>query len=218
MPGEEDNELLDKTLVLVRAQLNALSPELRNGFRANPGDPPGGDPYGDVTPGWWFSQIVGNDPDSAGYHFADLKITKSGQTRYYGAAFDITLAHVGVFLPSNPTGRRQEFGPYVKSLREQGIVSWHRWAGEDYNGDGNLASVQNEMHCIDPAYHIIKSQLTGQITAFKNGQSGGKDYDPEPTDQSNPFAITPHQIDAVEFRERDKRAEFASVYSTATAP
>ena len=214
--GEEDNELLDKTLVLVRARLNAISPELLNGFRAF--NAPGTDPDGNKTPGWWFAQIVGNDPDSAGYHFADLKITKSGKTRYYGAAFDITLAHVGIFVTSNPVKRRQEFGPYVKALREQGIVSWHRWAGEDYNGDGRLASVQNEMHCIDPAYHIIKPALTGQIEAFKRKESGGRDYDPEPTDESNPFSITPHQRDAVIFRETTKRAEFASVYSTATAP
>lgn len=209
--GEEDNELLSKTLALVKQSLNPISPHATNGDRR--GDP-------GIPNGWWFSQVVGNDPESAGYHFADLKIpgtdpkTGKPKDRRYTAAFDIVLTDVPIF---DRRGRRARFGPYVKAMRTQGIVAWHRWAGEDNNKDGRLASTSNEMHCIDPATPYIKSGLQSQTVKFKRRESGGSDYDPEPTNPANPFAITAQQLNAVRFREGDKKAEFKRVYSNAVA-
>lgn len=229
--GEEDDELLYKTLNLVRSTLGMNH---FTGFR-NPKetDDPYGDPenpenpvIGTLPKGWWFAQNVGNDPESAGYHFADLKLPvlnpKTGKPKrdkkgnkfysFYTAAFDIVYSDVPIF---ERRGRRASFGLPVYKLRRQGIVAWHRWAGEDRNKDGNLAATENEIHCIDPATPYIKSGLRKQIGKFRNGGSGGTDYNPEPTNPANPFAITRQQIDAVDFRSTIKRAEFRRVYSKA---
>jgi len=209
--GEEDNELLQNTLTLVRQQLNPLAPESMNGDRF-------GQIGVDYSRSWFFAQVVGNDPDSAGYHFADLKITKKGKTRRFGAAFDIVLGHVPVFVPD---GRRAQFGPFLKALRDRGIVAWHRWAGEDRDSNGNLASVQNEIHCIDPAYPYIKPQLnndeeqTGQVYKFIDKGSGGPDYNPEPTDPDDPFTITDEQVREVRKRATTMRGIYKGIYPEA---
>jgi len=215
--GEEDNELLQNTLTVVK-QCSPF-PESRNGDRR------GDSRY---LKSWFFAQVVGNDPDSAGYHYHDLKIVHIDphngrtRTRRYGAAFDIVFTHVPVFVPG---GRRTAFGPFLKALRDRGIVAWHRWAGENHNNDNKLASVQNEMHCIDPAYPwdpahpsvpLIKSALLRQIAAFKNRSSGGNDYDPEPKNRKSLFMITDNQADVqVPLRETTKRAQYSAIYHDA---
>ena len=216
-PELEDDELLANTLSIVLNGTGTSNPGL-NGFAAEtsaPGivdqnHPP--DRHGDPgqTGGWWFSQVVGNDPDSAGYHFADIEITrtKAGRTytRRYGAAFDIVLNGYNVFAQE---GRMTQFGPYVKRMRNLGIVAWHRGAGEP-------GSVENEMHCIDPAMPGIKSPLTTQINSFISYGAGSSGYAPEPTDPSSPFAITTGQISAVKNRSNNVKPLLEQSYSPYT--
>lgn len=195
--GAENLELIYATRTYVTNKLNTLSPEWKSGLR----NPFGSDKGGPtqpliVAPGWWFAQIVGNDQESYGTHLADFKVTHivSGKrvTRYFCAAFDVVLTHVPIF---EEAGRRAQFGPYVKLMRNSGIVAWHRWAGE------TTSTSENEMHCIDPASPFIKISLNKQIDSFIDMGTGGA-YPPEPT--SGDFAITEAQIDAVRRRRVNK--------------
>lgn len=137
-------------------------------------------------------------PDGSGY-------------RRYGGAFDIVLSVVPIFLQAktNPPakGRRAEFGPCVKALRDNGYVAWHRWAGEA------PSTSENEMHCIDPAMPFLKNKLANvQIPEFLAGETGGSSYHPEPPydprksdAQQNKFAITPGQKQAVKKKLNNPR-------------
>ena len=200
--GEEDNEMVYAMRTYIRSKLNTLSPEWTTGFR-NPQGTENGDPAGDpgtVGPGWWFAQVVGNDSESYGTHLADFKVTHTVNgktiTRYFCAAFDVVLTTVPIFKESNPPARRTEFGPYVKLMRNSGIVAWHRWAGE------SSSTSENEMHCIDPASPFIKRSLNNQIDDFVDNGGVGGGYPAEPT--TGDFAITLSQRNAVRARRDNK--------------
>lgn len=183
--GEEDGELIDETLLEVRDALQAfrISSEWSSG-RRNPRDgyipslqsdihdiPSLNDPslYNYY---WWLSQVIGQDPASAGTHFADFSADKGGKTYLFGAAFDIVLWQTPIFKKYGNKAR-PEFQPFVRKLRKKGIVAWHRWAGE-YNPSSsytaaNPASDENEIHCIDPLMPSIKSALSAQVAGFQRG-------------------------------------------------
>ncbi|MEO6907952.1 MAG: Ig-like domain-containing protein [Abditibacteriaceae bacterium] len=192
---EEDNELLQATRSLARDIMGGSGTESKTGLRVQSGS-------SSQNGSWWFSQVVGNDQESYGVHLADVKVTSTGgKTHYYGAAFDIVLTNVPIF---DEGGRRQEFGTYVKGMRDHGIVAWHRWAGE------SASTSENEMHCVDPATPFIKhalgtlqsnGEISGQIGSFLNGGSGGG-YPTEPS--TGNFAITQSQQDKVRNRFHHK--------------
>ena len=216
--GEEDNELMSETLSLVRSVLSngAVKPLYARQVPRSPYTEwltPGRNPFDLSDEGaypnggstalagnWWFSQVIGADPASAKYHYADMKLIKNGRTYLYGAAFDIVLTNVAVF---EEAGKRIEFKFYVQDLRDSGIVAWHRWADEP-------GSDENEMHCIDPATPFVKKPLKngyytrnnqqkkGQIKAFLDGETGGSSY-------LRDWTITPHQKSAVLDRATRKR-------------
>lgn len=90
-------------------------------------------------------------------------------------------------------------------MRDNGIVAWHRWAGE------SSSTSENEMHCIDPATPFLKNSLGtlqanggigGQIGRFLAGGTGGTGYPEEP--DTGFFAITERQVDKVRDRFRNK--------------
>ena len=218
--GGESNELIKQTYDLVTAILagrptsvkTASRPtpifESKTGWRLQNFIGPGGErrifQHGD----WWFSQVVGDDPESFGYHKADVKVPIPGKSDYYrySGAFDIVLTGVPIFaqVPNNPRkyGRRKEFGPYVKALRDNGIVAWHRWAGEADS------TSENEMHCIDPATPFLKGDLQGQIGKFllKGGKgTGGSSYPTEPVNPNDPFYAEFHINVTQQNRVRDRR-------------
>ena len=210
--GTEDDELLKPTLTLAR-RIMVASKESKTNSRYQtlgtdisgslPDNPP--DPY--LQNGyWWFAQAVSNDRESVGTHLADVKVTSTkydplkkkdvSVTNYYSGAFDIVLTKVPIFArvpgvaKNKEKGRRAEFGAAVKGMRDNGIVAWHRWAGE------SGTTSENEMHCIDPATPFLKNRLGqlkanqkigGQIGSFLRGETGGG-YPDEP--DTGPFAIT----------------------------
>lgn len=213
--GEEDggpaDEILPPTLNLVRGIMSeSVGRESQTGSRVQtPGkdiiDARNGDRY--LQNGyWWFSQCVGNDAESSGTHLADLKIRfldpNTGQVKfhYFSGAFDIVLTKVPIF---KHVGRVALFGPPLKAMRDQGIVAWHRWAGE------TGTTSENEMHCIDPSTPYLKNYLQFQIGEFlrSDGQgTGGRGYTPDP-DPKKPylafwadFHIDPIQQDRVGWR------------------
>jgi hypothetical protein len=172
--GEEDNELLPETLTLLR---NTLPRESMTGQRqqVTPDSLPGHPDFMPQDGDWWIAQAVGDDPDSETTHFADIKY----QGRLYGGAFDIVLTSTPIFKrrrEANGTfinSARPEFKSYVNKLRQAGFVAWHRWAGE-YNPSssftiGSPASIENEIHCIDPAMPNLKSYLDRQRRGYRSG-------------------------------------------------
>ena len=219
--GEEDLELIQQTRQLVttifaggETGFDVPRPphisESKTGWRLQKPDFDGG--IGEhliyQNGDWWFSQIVGDDPESFGYHKADVKVPIPGKStyRYYSGAFDIVFTAVPIFaqVPNDPrnNGRRAEFGPYVKALRDNGFVAWHRWAGEE------AKTSENEMHCIDPATPFLKNALEEvQIPSFLAGETGGGGYPNEPPyisgkpdSAQNDFTITPTQKSRVKGR------------------
>jgi len=202
-PGEEDDELLPQTLNTVEELLVPIAPKIGGYIKGEYPESPeiwqrrdqGGIPFN----AWWFSQCVGNDPESYGRHLADVKVTarddqnktitnpKTGEILYsrYSGAFDIVLSEVPIFEAG---GRRIMFGPFVKKLRDNGFVAWHRWAGETHKDTS-----ENEMHCIDPATPYLKPSLgsgpRGQIASFlqSDGRGTGGGYPSEPTNPKSRF-------------------------------
>ncbi len=152
---------------------------------------------------------------------ADVKVpfTKRDGSKgyhYYSGAFDIVLTKVPIFeeVPgveqNKELGRRQEFGVFVKAMRDHGIVAWHRWAGE-----GDTTS-ENEMHCVDPSMPFLKNALggaKGQIVSFTNRGTGGG-YPSEPP--AGDFSITDPQITAVKDRLKYKQQVAGAVADNTT--
>ena len=158
--GEEDDEILEESLfttnfsLLFSANLHPSQTGRREGNKQK-GD-------------WWISQAIGKDYDSHGTHVADMKMPKG---RLYGAAWDIVLTKVPVakVFPGNKP--RPEFYQPVQALRNNGIVCWHRWAGEFNSNTAakEVKSVENEIHCVDPAAPFLKPYLQAQIRGYKEG-------------------------------------------------
>jgi len=165
-----------------------LAPEAQTGARENANQKGGN---------WWFSQVIGDDPESGKTHLASMEIDQEekpskkhpqGQTihRLYGAAFDIVLTSVPVHqlldaqgrpVPENPTtlgnanrGKgRPQFYSYVTALRDSGFVTWHRWYGN--------STKENEIHSIDVASpildnssdkHYLRRQVNGYLAGLPN--------------------------------------------------
>lgn len=155
--GEENDELLEESeettrLSLLLAGLRPSQTGRREG-NAQDGD-------------WWISQAIGKDYDSQGTHQADMKMPKG---RLYGAAWDIVLTKVPVAKVYPGNKPRPEFFNPVQQLRDSGFVCWHRWAGEFNPAINKVNSVENEIHCIDPAAPFIKPYLQDQIRGYKKG-------------------------------------------------
>ncbi len=212
--GEEDDELLPETRSLVEQTMQSIGKaEAANGFRTWKAGYQ--NQYG-IHPGtWYYSQVVGDDPQSRtgsgiGSHWDDMGWQSNGRVQRAGAAFDIVLSNVNVFgaYPNSDTMAGRVNGPfydYIQALRNTGIVCWHRWAGDGSN-------LENEIHCIDPACYgsggtspnqtLMKTFLQGQVDKYLTGTSGSSTYTLD-------FAITPGQKQSC----RDRKLFYDNIIS-----
>jgi len=177
--GEENDEMLPQTLSDIRAIMSSL------------GKQEGRD--------WWFSQGIGEDPLSSGYHLQDGFATPINSTGHSGeepgkeaycAATDIVLAKIGSYsyYPDRSrivyknmsqgalkAQREADFRPVVRALRAKGFAAWHRWVGL------NSQYVENEIHLVDPAIPFlttgntvtVKRELRKQLKAYASTDKHG---------------------------------------------
>jgi hypothetical protein len=201
--GEENNELLPETRLMLK---DALGSE---GAKANWR----GQDFLIQQADWWISQVIGDDHESYGYHYADMQWNNN----LYGAALDIVLVNTPIGKKYAANDPLPQFKSYVRALRIKGFVAWHRWAGE------TTTTSENEIHCIDPILPYIKKQLAygtyinsrgvvtdGQILSFTKNGTGSPHYKTD-------FQIYENEINAVKARAAKQVTLYLTKYGTATA-
>ena len=116
--------------------------------------------------GIYLAQGIGDDPASAGTHWADGVCTfHYPNIDPYSAAADLSI--VGLTGRKYLTVRqKQVFCKIQQRLRDCGFVAWHRRWGNP------PANKENEIHLIDPVAPCIKDSLYCQIIGYTKGLPG----------------------------------------------